>query len=312
MDIHQLVRIARFYYELGYNQQRIADLEGVSRAKISRLLDKALKEGIVQIKIAYPVESVMELEQALCEKFGLKKAFVAPVIVDEENALKRDVGKAVAQYLGEVVQGGYTVGVSWGTTLPYVTQQLKEKHLDEVKVVQLNGGLTSTYISTGSITIVEDCAKAFNGKPYLMAVPTIVDTVKVAEALISDTRIEAALDLVRQAEVGVVGIGFASKDSVLAKAGYFTEQQYQQLVDKGAVGDICSRYFDINGSIVDDQLDNRTIGIALSDLAEKEHSIGVAVGEHKAPAIIGALRGGYINCLFTDENAARKILAVAD
>jgi len=30
-------------------------MEGVSRAKISRLLDNALKEGIVQIKIAYPV-----------------------------------------------------------------------------------------------------------------------------------------------------------------------------------------------------------------------------------------------------------------
>ncbi|WP_366922062.1 sugar-binding transcriptional regulator [Metallumcola ferriviriculae] len=312
MDIHQLVRIARFYYEMGYNQQRIADMEGVSRAKISRLLDKALKEGIVQIKIAYPVESVTELEQALREKFGLKKAFVAPVIVDEEKALKRDVGKAVAQYLGEVVEDGHTVGVSWGTTLPYVSQQLQEKLLKEVKVVQLNGGLTSTYISTGSITIVEECAKAFNGKPYLMAVPTIVDTNKVADALISDTGIEAALDLVKQAEIGVVGIGFASKDSVLAKAGYFTEDQYQELIDKGAVGDICSRYFDIDGNIVDNQLNNRTIGIALSDLASKEHSIGVAVGEHKAPSIIGALSGGYINCLFTDENAARKILAAAD
>jgi deoxyribonucleoside regulator len=38
--------------------------------------------------------------------------------------------------------------------------------------------------------------------------------------------------------------------------------------------------------------------------------IGVAGGEAKAEAILGALRGGHVNVLVTDDAAARKLLAL--
>lgn len=312
MSIHQLVRIARLYYEIGYNQQQIADQEGISRAKVSRLLEKALQEGIVQIKIAYPVESVMELEYALQKLFGLKKVFVAPVIVDEEDAIKRDVGQAVARFLVDVVKDGTTIGVSWGTTLPFVSSQLPVNSRQDVKIVQLNGGVTSTYLSTGSVGIVDDFVRAFNGRPHLLQVPTIVDNETVAFSLISDRRVHATLSLAQEASVAVFGIGHASVESVLVKAGYFTKDEYAELLENGAVGDICSRYFNIRGEIVSQPLNRRTIGISLDDLAAKDYSIGVAIGERKASAIIGALRHGYVNCLFIDEKAARKVQEIAD
>lgn len=312
MSIHQLVRMARLYYEMGYNQQQIADKEGISRAKVSRLLERALQEGIIQIKIAYPVESVMELEYALQKRFGLKKVFVTPVIVDEEDAIKRDVGQAVARFLGDVVKDGTTIGVSWGTTLPFVSSQLPDNPLRDIRIVQLNGGVTSTYLSTGSIGIVDDYARAYNGRPHLLQVPTIVDNETVAFALLSDRRVDATLSLAKEANVAVFGIGHASLESVLVKAGYFTADEFGELLDNGAVGDICSRYFDIQGNIVSQVLNRRTIGISLDDLKAKEYSIGVAIGERKAPAIIGALRQGYVNCLFIDEKVARKIQEIAD
>ena len=312
LSVHQLVRIARLYYEMGYNQKQIADREGISRPKVSRLLEKALQEGIIQIKIAYPVESVTELEYALKKRFGLKKVFVAPVIVDEEDAMKRDVGQAVARFLGEIVIDGTTIGVSWGTTLPFVSSQLQENPLEDVRIVQLNGGVTSTYLSTGSIGIVDDFVHAYNGRPHLLQVPTIVDNETVAFALLSDRSVNATISMGKEANVAVFGIGHASLESVLVKVGYFTEDEFENLLENGAVGDICSRYFDHQGNIVSQALNRRTIGISLDDLAAKEYSIGVAIGEKKAPAILGALRHGYVNCLFIDEVVARKVLEIAD
>ena len=82
-----------------------------------------------------------------------------------------------------------------------------------------------------------------------------------------------------------------------------------ELSEQGAVGDICSRFFDINGNIVDEDLDNRTIGIELQKFKEKKYSIAIAGGKERIDGILGAIRGGYTNILITDEIAARQVLA---
>ena len=65
-------KIARAYYENGLTQQEIADKYGISRIKVSRMLAKALRDRIVQIKITAPADQYTELEQQLEKKYGLK------------------------------------------------------------------------------------------------------------------------------------------------------------------------------------------------------------------------------------------------
>ena len=50
-DFDQLVRAGRLYYELGETQNQIAELLGVTRPQVSRLLKRARAEGIVEIRI---------------------------------------------------------------------------------------------------------------------------------------------------------------------------------------------------------------------------------------------------------------------
>src|SRR5882762_1106719 len=50
-DIDQLVQASRLYYELGETQSRVAELLGVTRPQVSRLLKRARAEGIVEIRI---------------------------------------------------------------------------------------------------------------------------------------------------------------------------------------------------------------------------------------------------------------------
>jgi deoxyribonucleoside regulator len=48
--------------------------------------------------------------------------------------------------------------------------------------------------------------------------------------------------------------------------------------------------------------------LSLDELKKKEYCIAVAVGSKKVKSICGALRGGFLNVLITDENTADAVL----
>lgn len=52
-DKRILVKVAYMYYDENMTQQEIADKLGVSRPSVSRMLQKARQNGIVEIKIRY-------------------------------------------------------------------------------------------------------------------------------------------------------------------------------------------------------------------------------------------------------------------
>jgi deoxyribonucleoside regulator len=70
------------------------------------------------------------------------------------------------------------------------------------------------------------------------------------------------------------------------------------------VGDVLGRFIDVNGEIVDAELDARTIGLSLSDLKTSGKAIGIAAGSEKFNVVLGVLRAGLVNVLVTDEATA--------
>ena len=308
--IREMVRIAKMYYELGMTQIEIAKQENLSRPTVSRILDAALKEGIVTFVIKYPAESVSDLAEELKEMFGIPNVFVSPVYVNDLSMILNDIGKAISNHLATIVRDGDVIGISWGETLAHIAANLQEMPRRDVKVVQMNGAVSAASLSSGAMTILEQFSKAFSGQSYMLSVPAIVDSEHIANAIKTDSSIRDVMNLGKQANIAVFGIGRASYESVLFRAGYFDEANYDELLGSGAVGDICSRYYNIDGRLVDRKLNRRTIGIELEEMSSKAHSIAVACGEQKAEAIIGALNGKFFNTLFTDEITAKKIIAI--
>ena len=71
-----------------------------------------------------------------------------------------------------------------------------------------------------------------------------------------------------------------------------------------AAGDVIRHYVDANGKPID--WDGETIiAVSFEQLSRIPRSIGVALGENKADAIIGAARAGLISALVTDMRTAR-------
>lgn len=304
----EMIIVARMYYEMNLTQKEIAEKLRYSRPTVSRIVDAAFKAGIVDVKINYPLDSVIELEDEIKRKYNLENVFVIPVYIHNSHLIQNDVGKAAANYLYEICDNKSILGVSWGTTLNGVVPYLKPKVLPNMKIVQLNGGAAKSTFSTGSVALLEKFSKTFSSDQYLLPVPSIVDSSLIADAIMTDSSIEYALDLGRRSNIAVYGIGNVSHNSVLYKGGYFKEGAYDELIAKKAVGDICSRYFSVDGQIVDEELNRRTIGLKLEELRKKDFSIAIASGIEKAESVKGALKGGYANTIFIDEELAKKII----
>ena len=107
-------------------------------------------------------------------------------------------------------------------------------------------------------------------------------------------------------EQAIVGVGTPTADATIVQMGYLEVNDVRALRDP-VVGDILGQFFDawVRGQAADSR---PRIGIELSDLAQIPKVVGVAGGLHKVEAILGALRGGFLDVLVTNELAALRLL----
>jgi lsr operon transcriptional repressor len=116
------------------------------------------------------------------------------------------------------------------------------------------------------------------------------------------------MQMAQLANIAVVGIGPLSANATFTQFGYITPQELELLQRQGCVGDILGQFFDKNGKRLELDFHNRLIAVSIEHLKRMQHVIGIAGSEHKIEAIKGALRGGYIHCLITDDKTALNLV----
>ena len=73
-----LARTAWFYYHDGLTQNEIGERLGLTRLKVSRLLEKVRQSGVIRVQINSRFEGCLSLENTLLERFGLQQIRVLP------------------------------------------------------------------------------------------------------------------------------------------------------------------------------------------------------------------------------------------
>jgi len=307
-----MVKVARLYYENHQTQEEIATHLGLSRPKVSRLLQRARKEGIVQIHIIDPFASHADLEAALIEQFGLEAAVVVAGVVDREPLTRRRIGQAAAHYLEEVVRDGDVIGMGWGRTLYEMVQALSRRRQARISVVPLVGGLGQIAPSFQVNELARGLAQAFRGTWQPFYAPALLPGQAVREGFMKTLDAQEMAQRWAHLDLAVVGIGNTAFEEELQVlfVNYLDRETQDRLLRAGAVGDICVRFFDIRGRPCNDALPD-VVGIELEQLRQARRVIGVAGGPHKVEAIFGALNGRYLRVLVTDETAARGVLELA-
>jgi DNA-binding transcriptional regulator LsrR (DeoR family) len=309
-DLRLLTKVSKLYYGQNLTQHEIAEKLRLSRPKVSRLLQQAQDEGIVQITIHTPPGLFENLEEQLEKRFGLNEAVVVEVMnPSSQVAISRELGAAAAGYFRRSVQDGDVIGISWGTTLSAMVSALQPIEVRDAHVVQMIGGLGLPEDEVHATSLCRRLTQLLNSKLTLLSAPGVVDNVNVKKALLSDSHIQEALSLFAKINVAYVGIGAPTAESVVVRGGSIMSQQdVDHLIDKGAVGDIALRFFDRFGEPVHSDLDERVIGITLEQIKYVPHVVGVTGGPQKYEVVLGALRGGLIDALITDVQTAQHIL----
>ncbi|WP_283621440.1 sugar-binding transcriptional regulator [Limosilactobacillus avium] len=303
--ISQALKVATLYYREGYNQQDIATELNISRATVSRLLQFGRDQGLVTIKINNPLAPLDQLRTRLLEKYPtLKKVIIVP---GKDNPLE-EVGTAAARYLEEIVKDNDILGLGWGRTLYHVALHIAPKDVSGVKVVQMKGSVANTETKNYAFETVNTFANAFHTLPQYLPVPVIFDHAKTEKLVANDTHIKYILRLGKEADIAVFTVGTVRDSALLFRLGYFTKEEQEKLQNE-AVGDAFSRFIDSRGRVVDHDINERTIGIDLTELRKKKHSVLVAANVAKVPAINGALTAGYANTLVIDQESANDLLA---
>ena len=310
IDYRLLLKVSKLYYEKEYTQQQISERLNLSRPKVSRLLQQALTTGVVKINIIPQPGVYTDLEDALEAKYGLKETIV--VGVSEPNsqiAVSREVGAAAADYFYRSMNSPCIIGISWGTTLRAMVDAIPAIDCHDSQVVQLVGGLGIPESEAHATYILRRLVAQTTSKLSVLPAPGIVDNAKVKKAFLSDSHVQEVFNLFQKISVAYVGIGAPILDSIVMRDGsIITKKELDILKAKGAVGDICMRYFNADGQAILSEVDDRVIGISLEDLKKIDRVVGVTGGPEKSLAIRAALKGKIINVLITDHLSAKRVL----
>ncbi|WIY83239.1 sugar-binding domain-containing protein [Propionimicrobium sp. PCR01-08-3] len=310
-QLRQMARVARLHYEEGLRQNEIAFKLSLSPSKVSRLLKRAASVGVVQTIVRVPDGVHAGLEEELEGKYGLSEAVVTDAQGSHSEVLP-SLADAGSAYLETTLISPVILGVSaWSETLMSVTNRLTHGSAPRIRtVVQLDGGVGHSETQLQSARMLERLAAVSDGEPVMVQAPGVASSKATHDAWMREETVRHAMGLWGQAEVALLGIGALHRSELVRSSGnYARAEDVTALAKRGAVGDVCLRYFDSNGDPVASSFDERVVGVTLAELRQIPRRIAVAGGAEKITAIRAALRGGIITTLVTDLGVARELAA---
>jgi deoxyribonucleoside regulator len=309
----QLVTVAKLYYEQNLTQTEIGRRLNTSRSTVSRLLREARDKGVVQITINYTWERDTYLEGALLSQFPLKDVRVLKSLGQGMNDVMVGMGQLAARYLNRIVDDNMVLGVSYGRSIAQTIQQVPLTPREGVTVVQIIGALGSNNPLIEGVELTRLLAEKYAAGYRYLHSPLMVEDIRTQQLLVSEPSVQDVLQLGQRSDIVLLGVGaLEANTSGLIWTGYLSQKERNWLRGIGAVGHMCAQFFDINGEILDIELNQRAISIGLASLKEIDTVITVAGTAEKAGAIFGALTGQYIDVLITDDAAADEIIRMAN
>ncbi|MEM8552457.1 MAG: sugar-binding domain-containing protein [Pseudomonadota bacterium] len=306
-DEQLLVRLAWACEIEGMTQAQAAERFNITRLRVNKTLAEARARGIVRVSINSPFGGCVELENRLCTHFNLDTATVAPIGAENFN-LHTVVGAALGQFLTRFLARGdvQLFGMSWGNTLNMATRFLEPLDRPDLEITSVMGGLTKGS-DVNSYEITTRLADLCNAKHSYLTAPIYVSSAQSRKILEKQHVFSQSIEKIRGADGLALAAG-AMKGSLLLSDGLPEDVTAEDLVNAGAVGDILGYFLAADGTPVAHPINERVIGIKLSDLNNLPNVVLAAGGLFKVPIISAILRRGCIDHLVTDEMTAAALL----
>lgn len=295
-----MIKIAWYYYIENLTQQEIAKILGINRIKILRLLDKAKENGLINFQIRNSSAKRLNMENQFKEIFHLSDVMIIPT-VPSSDSLNDSLAQAASMYINQRLKENSYINMGYGDTPSRILNYLAQRSESPINVISLTGGV-NYYLPNAQSNV-------FNARLNLIPSPLILSSSFIMEELKKEQAVQRIANMALLSDFTVVGIGGVDTNTAtIIKNAILTPDDYLFLTKQGAVGDILSHFIDINGNLIDTDLEKRLMSPALSDIEKFNNVIGVAGGIHKVEAIYATLARKYLDVLITDESTATSVL----
>jgi len=295
------------YYLQNLTHQEIANQLNLSRVKITRLLQEAVKNKIVEFKIKDPYLEILELEDKFKQTFHLKQVIITPSPLNEDE-LFTELGGYTADFLMQNLKHNLVIGIGWGRTLNGMVPALSPSPHKNIHVVSLTGGLSANENQPNPYDIASAVAKQIGATPHYLLIPLIFENETSKNLLLKDKTIQKTMEWWDKIDVALMSIGVPSAETGVFYALPKPQKEVAQAKKQGAIGDLLAHLFDQQGNFLRSEFTQRMVAIEFAQLKKIPLVVGVAGGNTKTLSILGALRTGILNVLITDEQTAQKII----
>lgn len=304
---------AVLHFECNLPKQDVAKKLGVSPSKVTALLAKASKRGFVEITTYLPKNQI--LAGRLLELFSpaVKAPRAIVVVRPPEGKELLWVGLAGSRELELVLRDNATVTIDGGHTIAQMIEALRPKLFENIKLFPVAGGLTHNPRSSPDAIVGMFFGKygASSGmQPNFF--PPLFDY--SGEKTNRESDAKKLIAQASKADIFVLGIGVPDPESTLSKIMSDMEMSREFMEQSGVIGIYGYTGIDAEGQSVAWKLDKALFKVPGSEFRkaaqeEGRHVVLIGRGEAKARGIRVLLEGGWCNCLVTDEDTAKAILA---
>ena len=300
-------RAAWLHFAGGKTQGEVAKILGVQNTKAHRLIAKARADGLIRVFVEGPISGCIALEEQLKQQFKLAHCEVVPNI-DEGSLPLRTLAAAGARYLRNIIENETygLVGIGHGRTLAAAVDIMPSMNAGKTKFVSLLGGLTRRYAAS-PFDVIHRLAERTSAESYVMPVPFFANTAKDRDVLESQYGVSNVIEMAKNADVYIAGIGEVDRKSFIASGGMIEEDEVESVISSDACAEILGHFFLADGSHMPHSLSDRAMAPRLSDL-QSHKVIALVGGTSKTQATRSILLSGLLYGLITDEATARRLI----
>ena len=250
-------RAAWMYYVEEMTQSEIAQVMGVGRVTVARMLAQARALGEVRVALKRGLSEFAGLEIALAKALDAPEAIVAPLSSPEADPTG-PIGAALGTFVSGLIADDMRIGLGWGRTLFHSLGYLSERAVRNVTVVSLVGGVTHV-ARVNPAEYAWEFARVYKADCYLIAAPALVDSPATRQALIERCGLKKVYDFARRLDAVVISVGALGAQSTIARFGLIDESERRKLGEYGAVGEMLCNVFTAEGRLIDHPVNARVM-----------------------------------------------------
>ena len=134
-------------------------------------------------------------------------------------------------------------------------------------------------------------ADKINAERFYLPGPVFTNSREELRKLLKQPIYRNVLKISETADVSFVGMAGIDLDAPILVDGFITEVEARELLKQGAVGEILCNFFNVEGELIDHELNDRNTSVKLKNQTNF-HTISISGGSTKHQLLNAALHGG--------------------